>query len=129
MGNNDDIKARLRKILEIKKSNVSKITEGESVKRSTLSAQINGNSAVSYDTIKLFLRKFTDLSANWLVSGMGPMFCCYKENVEDPFMLGEPDPSEQEKEQRINFLEQQLKLEQQKNELLQQQLNLYENRI
>ncbi len=75
MGNNDDIKARLRRVLEVKKSNVSKITEGENVKRSTLSAQINGNSAVSYDTIKLFLRKFADLSAEWLLKGEG-MMCC-----------------------------------------------------
>ena len=74
MGNSDDIKARLRQVLEIKKSNVSKITEGENVKRSTLSAQINGNSAVSYDTIRLFLRKFADLSADWLVKGIGEMF-------------------------------------------------------
>ena len=73
MGNNDDIKARLRQVLEVKKSNVSKITEGEDVKRSTLSAQINGNSSVSYDTIKLFLRKFTDLSADWLINGIGTM--------------------------------------------------------
>lgn len=80
MGNNDDIKARLRRVLEEKKSNVSKITEGEDVKRSTLSAQINGNSAVSYDTIRLFLRKFADLSAEWLLKGEGTMCGCSAEN-------------------------------------------------
>lgn len=138
MGNNDDIKARLKKILEIKKSNVSKITEGEDVKRSTLSAQINGNSAVSYETIKLFLRKFTDLSANWLINGVGPMFNCYKNSApaEAPFIVGEPEPqpqpqsrSEQEKDERIKFLEQQLKFERDKNEILQQQIDLYIGRV
>lgn len=85
MGNNDDIKARLRRVLEEKKSNVSKITEGENVKRSTLSAQINGNSAVSYDTIKLFLRKFADLSADWLLKGEGMMCGC---SPDDPSLYG-----------------------------------------
>lgn len=86
MGNNDDIKARLRRVLEEKKSNVSKITEGENVKRSTLSAQINGNSAVSYDTIKLFLRKFADLSAEWLLKGEGTMCGCT--SPDDPSLYG-----------------------------------------
>lgn len=85
MGNNDDIKARLRRVLEEKKSNVSKITEGEDVKRSTLSAQINGNSAVSYDTIRLFLRKFADLSAEWLLKGEGMMCGC---SADDPSLYG-----------------------------------------
>lgn len=135
MGNNDDIKTRLKKVLETKRSNVSKITEGEDVKRSTLSAQINGSSAVSYETIKLFLRKFTDLSANWLINGVGPMFDCYKNSAspEAPFLLGESEPgtsrTEQEKDDRIRFLEQQLKLEKDKSALLQQQLNLYEGRV
>ena len=135
MGNNDDIKTRLKKVLETKRSNVSKITEGEDVKRSTLSAQINGSSAVSYETIKLFLRKFTDLSANWLINGVGPMFDCCKNSAppEAPFMLGESEPetsrTEKEKDDRIRFLEQQLKLEKDKSALLQQQLNLYEGRV
>lgn len=135
MGNNDDIKARLKKVLETKRSNVSKITEGEDVKRSTLSAQINGSSAVSYETIKLFLRKFTDLSANWLINGVGPMLNCYKNSAspEASFLLGEPEAetsrTDQEKDDRIRFLEQQLKLEKDKSALLQQQLNLYEGRV
>lgn len=75
MGNDQEIKARLKKVLETKNMSVSKITEGEDVKRSTLSAQLSGNSSVSADTIKLFLRKFTDLSAEWLIRGVGNMCC------------------------------------------------------
>lgn len=132
MGNDSEIKARLRKILEIKKCNVSKITEGEDIKRSTLSAQINGKSSVSASTISLFLRKFRDISAEWLTLGEGYMYCDrQKRDPNEPFMLGEPEPTPPEPNlrNRIDFLEQHLKLEQQKNELLQQQLNLYENRV
>ena len=86
MGNDSEIKARLRKILEIKKCNVSKITEGEDIKRSTLSAQINGKSSVSASTISLFLRKFRDISAEWLTLGEGYMYCDrQKRDPNEPF--------------------------------------------
>lgn len=131
MENDNDIKARLKQILKIKKSNVSKLIEGEEIKRSTLYAQINGDSAVSADTISLFLKKFKDVSAEWLTRGEGVM-CCYSDNPDAPFLVGEPEPGEpskQEMENEISFLRQQLKLEKDKNDLLQQQLNLYEGRV
>ena len=74
-------------------------------------------------------------SLDWMIDGFGTMLCCYKNSAppEAPFMLGEPEPetsrNEQEKDDRIRFLEQQLKLEKDKSALLQQQLNLYEGRV
>lgn len=118
------------------KERIQKYLDSKHVKTATFEREVglsNGywrkTKSISADILASILKRYTDLSADYVIKGVEPMFCCYKENVEDPFMLGEPDPSEQEKEQRISFLEQQLKLEQQKNELLQQQLNLYENRI
>ena len=91
MGNGEDIKMRLKKVLEVKNSNVSKITEGENVKRSTLSAQLNGNSAVSADTISLFLKKFRDVSAEWLTRGIGSMFCPTPSDPDAPYRLNDSD--------------------------------------
>ena len=72
-------------------------------------------------------------SLDWMIDGFGTMLCCYKStSPEAPFMLEEPSPqsrTEQEKDDRIRFLEQQLKLEKDKSALLQQQLNLYEGRV
>ena len=75
------------------------------------------------------------LSVDYVVKGVEPMLCCYKNSAppEAPFLLGESEPgtsrTEQEKDDRIRFLEQQLKLEKDKSALLQQQLNLYEGRV
>lgn len=74
-------------------------------------------------------------SLDWMIDGFGTMLCCYKNSAspEAPFLLGESEPgtsrTEQEKDDRIRFLEQQLKLEKDKSALLQQQLNLYEGRV
>lgn len=131
MGNNDELKNRLRQILEVNNSNVSKITEGGEIKRSTLSAQLNGNSAVSAETLIFFLKKFKNVSAEWLTKGIGSMFCDCPSDPNAPFLQEEPEPSTSTQDllNRINFLEQQLKLEQKKSDLLQQQINLYENKV
>lgn len=100
----------------------------------TISKALKGDEKSLTDSLFQRINKAFDniFSLDWMIDGNEPMFCCYKKNADAPFMLSEPEPSlrtEQEKDERINFLEQQLKLEQQKNELLQQQLNLYENRV
>ena len=73
MGNCEDIKNRLRKVLIAKSMSVPRIAGGVGVKRSTLYAQINGMAMLSADTLRLFLDKFPDLSAEWLLRGEGPM--------------------------------------------------------
>ena len=93
----------------------------------TISKALKGDEKSLTDSLFQRINKAFDniFSLDWMIDG-------YKKNADAPFMLSEPEPSlrtEQEKDERINFLEQQLKLEQQKNELLQQQLNLYENRV
>lgn len=88
---------------------------------------------ISADNLAAILRRYSDLSINYVVKGVEPMLCpCNKDSDPNaPFMLGEPEPTPPEPNLRnhIDFLEQQLKLEQEKNKLLQQQLNLYENKV
>lgn len=129
MGNNDDIKTRLREVLEAKKSNVSKITEGSNVKRSTLSAQINGNSAVSYDTINLFLRTFVDLSAEWLLKGIGNMFCGTSDvnKVVEDGRRSEPEAKE-ERRTSEDLLARENELLRQQVQFLKEQVEFYKNR-
>ena len=103
---------------------------------STMSSAMSGNE--KYLNNK-FLKRFNDafgdiFSLDWLINGTEPMLCCYRStSPEAPFLIGEPEPetsrTEKEKDDRIRFLEQQLKLEKDKNDLLQQQLNLYEGRV
>lgn len=88
MGNSDEIKDRLRRVLEVKNMSVSKFVEDVDIKRSTLSAQINGSSTVSADTIKIFLQKFGNLSAEWLLRGNGEMFCHCPGNGEEIINTG-----------------------------------------
>ena len=107
---------------------------------STMSSAMSGNE--KYLNNK-FLKRFNDafdgiFSLNWLINGTEPMLCCYKNSApaEAPFIVGEPEPqpqpqsrSDQEKDERIKFLEQQLKFERDKNEILQQQIDLYIGRV
>ena len=135
-----DKKERLAKAIAYLKLNGLADSQADAARKmnaaeSTMSSAISGNERYLNNR---FLKRFNDafggiFSLNWLINGVGSMLCGYKDNSDPntPFMLSEPEPTPPEPNlrNRINFLEQQLKLEQQKNELLQQQLNLYENRV
>lgn len=102
---------------------------------STMSSAMSGNEKyLNNKFLKRFNEAFGNIfSPNWLLNGVEPMLCGYKNSDPNaPFLLGEPEPGEpskQEMKNEISFLRQQLKLEKDKNELLQQQLNLYEGRV
>ena len=68
------VKQRLRLILKEKHMPLASIgAESDSLKV-TLSRQVNGDTAVSFSVIALFLDKFPDVSAEWLLRGQGDMF-------------------------------------------------------
>ena len=68
------VKQRLRLILKEKHMPLASIgAESDSLKV-TLSRQVNGDTAVSFSVIALFLDKFPDVSAEWLLRGEGDMF-------------------------------------------------------
>lgn len=102
---------------------------------STMSSAMSGNEKyLNNKFLKRFNEAFGNIfSPNWLLNGVEPMLCGYKNSDPNaPFLLGEPEPGEpskQEMKNEISFLRQQLKLEKDKNDLLQQQLNLYEGRV
>lgn len=102
---------------------------------STMSSAMSGNEKyLNNKFLKRFNEAFGNIfSPNWLLNGVEPMLCgCKNSDPNAPFLLREPEPGEpskQEMKNEISFLRQQLKLEKDKNELLQQQLNLYEGRV
>ena len=105
-------------------------TKGENVKRSTLSAQLNGNSAVSAETITLFLKKFKTISAEWLVRGIGNMFCpgiaSDKEVFDTSSVCGNETANETAnggdiKDERIKLLEEKIAF-------LEEQVDFYKNK-
>ena len=133
---NETINDRFRKVKDYFKLSVNKFAKMIGVSQPSAKAIIDGSNEPSNKAINGLAKGFPTISMDWLIKGIGSMFneCgCYEDSDPNaPFLLGEPEPesrNDQTKDNRINFLEQQLKLEQQKNELLQQQLNLYENRV
>jgi hypothetical protein len=124
------------------KERIQKYLDSKSIKTATFEREVglsNGywrkTKSISADMLATILRRYSDLSVDYVMKGVEPMLCCYQNSAppEAPFMVGEPEPgtsrTDQEKDDRIRFLEQQLKLEKDKNDLLQQQLNLYEGRV
>jgi DNA-binding XRE family transcriptional regulator len=132
---NETINDRFRKVKDYFKLSVNKFAKMIGVSQPSAKAIIDGSNEPSNKAINGLAKGFPTISMDWLIKGIGSMFnecpCNKDSDPNEPFMLGEPEPTRPEPNLRnhINFLEQQLKLEQQKNELLQQQLNLYENRV
>lgn len=132
---NETINDRFRKVKDYFRLSVNKFAKMIGVSQPSAKAIIDGNNEPSNKAINGLAKGFPTISMDWLIKGIGSMFnecpCNKDSDPNGPFMLGEPEPTPPEPNLRnhINFLEQQLKLEQQKNELLQQQLNLYENRV
>lgn len=122
------------------KERIQKYLDSKSIKTATFEREVglsNGywkkTKSISADMLATILRRYSDLSVDYVVKGVEPMLCCYKNSDPDaPFLLGESKPGEESKQDMKNeiaFLSQQLKLERDKNDLLQQQLNLYEGRV
>lgn len=116
-------------------NNLDDVAQKVDRSKNNISSAINGDKRYLSDKfLKHFNACFKNIfSPNWLLNGVEPMLCGYKNSDPNaPFLLGEPEPEEESKQDmrnEIEFLRQQLKLEKDKNDLLQQQLNLYEGRV
>ena len=67
------VKQRIKDFLKSKKVSLNSISAGDVAKKMALSRQINGDTSLSHGTISLLLEKFPDLSAEWLLRGVGDM--------------------------------------------------------
>ena len=122
------------------KERIQKYLDSKKIKVATFEREVglsNGywrkTKSISADMLASVLNRYSDLSIDYVINGVEPMLCCYKNSDPNaPFLLGEAEPGEPSKQDmrnEIEFLRQQLKLEKDKNDLLQQQLNLYEGRV
>ncbi len=71
----EDINRRIKKVLADKSLSVAAFGRETGIEQTTLNRQLNGGSKVSVGTIKAFLHKFKDVSAEWLLRGVGDMCC------------------------------------------------------
>lgn len=71
----EDINQRIRKVLKDKDLSVAAFSREAGIGQTTLNRQLNGDARVSVGTIKAFLLKFKDISAEWLLRGVGDMCC------------------------------------------------------
>lgn len=69
----DDIRQRIKKVLADKVLSVAAFGREVGIGQTTLNRQLNGGARVSVGTIKAFLLKFKDVSAEWLLRGVGDM--------------------------------------------------------
>ena len=71
----EDINRRIKKVLADKSLSVAAFGRETGIEQTTLNRQLNGGSKVSVGTIKAFLHRFKDVSAEWLLRGVGDMCC------------------------------------------------------
>lgn len=81
------------------------------IKYTTLNNYLTGRRAVGYDTIDAILRNFTNVSAEWLMRGEGPMFKNEIDNQSNERLnkiiatIGELQSIIEEKQQTIDALQ------------------------
>lgn len=71
---NTDIKTKLKSVMELYNATFYQIADGDIPLQSKLARQINKEASVTADVLYLFLSKFPELSAEWLLRGEGEMF-------------------------------------------------------
>lgn len=73
------VRQRIIEIFNKKNTNPTKFSKGDSALQNRLSRQLRG-AVITFDTIQRILENFSDISAEWLIRGVGEMFL-QKENV------------------------------------------------
>lgn len=71
----EDINQRIKEVLQKNDLSVTAFSKEVGIGQTTLNRQLNGDARVSVDTIKAFLHRFKDVSAEWLLRGVGDMCC------------------------------------------------------
>lgn len=64
----------INKLIEVKAKSMRDFASQIGVRNNTLNQQINGLRSISYETINAILVTFEDISAEWLLRGIGSMY-------------------------------------------------------
>ena len=81
--NEKPVKERIKEILKEKKSNVTNLSKLISIPQNTLTRQINGTTSIPTSSLLSILGLFEDISAEWLMRGIGHMFR-HESAADDP---------------------------------------------
>lgn len=68
-----DVKSRLRLVLEAHNENPTRLAKRFSVNQTTLNNQINKDTAIALSTILLIAQAIPEISLEWLLRGIGKM--------------------------------------------------------
>lgn len=71
----EDINQRIKEVLQKNDLSVTAFSKEVGLPQATVNRQLNGDARVSVGTIKAFLLKFKDISAEWLLRGVGDECC------------------------------------------------------
>lgn len=71
----EDINQRIKEVLQKNDLSVAAFSKEVGIGQTTLNRQLNGDARVSVDTIKAFLHRFKNVSAEWLLRGVGDECC------------------------------------------------------
>lgn len=98
---------RVKKLIDCKSKSVREFANMINVKQVTLNQQITGSRSLSLDVISAILNSFEDISAEWLLRGVGEMYISdksitYADNLSD---IGSEYGSYREMHDRIVALE------------------------
>lgn len=79
---------RIKCILEDKSLSVNALSKQINVAQATLNPQLRGDRTLAANIVEKVLEAFPDVSAEWLMRGVGTMF--HKDGVDDsPYMVAE----------------------------------------
>ena len=79
---------RVKLVLEDKSISVNALSKQINVAQATLNPQLRGDRTLAANIVEKILTAFPDVSAEWLMRGIGTMY--HKDGVDDsPYMLAE----------------------------------------
>lgn len=74
---------RVIDIIKLKAKSVREFADSVGIKQVTLNQQLNGDRKLSLDTVLSILNSFEDISAEWLLRGVGSMYKEVEASTED----------------------------------------------
>ena len=69
----NDVKQRIKLVLSHYKVSQNSLSHGNGAMQKRLSSQLNGTTALTYQTISCILEAFPEVSSEWLLRGTEPM--------------------------------------------------------
>jgi transcriptional regulator with XRE-family HTH domain len=110
---------RVKKVIELHKMSVSAFEKATGMSNNSIQTALKRNSNLKDDTLNSILNRFTDISAEWLLTGNGSML---KSKNDDSEILKEPEAAYRSEPREIDLLLDKIKY-------LEEQIQWFKNHI